>query len=259
MGAAFLFAICIVFTMSEGIDYTIYDRLTKRFVDDRGRVDYAGLKGEIKTLRVFVDQLAATGPGNRPDLFSDDGTRLRYYLTAYNAWVLYIAASEYPSKRSLWWFGIFRNRDIRLGGRPSSLNELEHEILRKRFRDPRIHFYINCAAVGCPPVSRGVIPEGATDKALDRAASRFINDPAHVRYDAEKKVLHLSKIFDWFEEDFIDYLEDKKGIEETHISQYIALFLEAPEGQRISETPSGKIKIRYLKYDKSLNDQGVRP
>jgi hypothetical protein len=258
MAALLLAAYFSLFILTEGIDYTEYDQLTKAFVDDRGLVDYRGLKGKIRNLRHFVDQLAATSPENRPDLFRKDGESLRYYLTAYNAWVLYIAASEYPSKRSLWRFGLFRNRDIRLGGRASSLNEMEHDILRKQYGDPRIHFYINCAAASCPPIVRGAIPEGGTDEALYQAASRFINDQAHVRYDAKTRVLYLSKIFDWFEEDFLDYLEEIRGIKEPRIVQYVALFLKDPYRQQIAETPPGKIKIRYLKYDKSLNDQGVR-
>jgi hypothetical protein len=254
MSAALWMALCFLTSTGAAIDYSIYDKLTKRYIDDRGLVDYGGLKKELPVMRRFVDQLATVSPENQPALFRDDEA-LRYYLTAYNAWVLYIATSEYPSKRSLWRFGLFRNRDIRLGGRPSSLNELEHEILRKRFRDPRIHFYINCAAISCPPLFRGAIPKEGTAEALEEAARRFINDPSHVRYDAKNSVLYLSKIFDWFEKDFIEYLKCDRGIAEPRISQYIALYLDAPAGSSLSDANSRKLKVRYLKYDKSLNDQ----
>lgn len=237
------------------IDYQVYDRLTRTYVDARGLVDYSGLKREIGALRGFVDQLAATSPDNRPQLFADDGERLRYYVMAYNAWVLYIAASEYPSKTSLWRFGLFRNRDIRLGGRASSLEHLEHEIIRKRFRDPRIHFYINCAAASCPALERGVIAPGGTDEALERAARRFINDPAHVRFDAATRRLYLSKIFDWFAGDFLGYLRDRRKMAAPHIADYILTYLQGPARDALAKTPRSHVAVRYLSYDKSLNEQ----
>jgi hypothetical protein len=244
---------------ATGIDYSIYDRLTRAYVDERGRVDYEGLKRELPVLRTFVDQLSAISPDSRPGMFSNDGERLRYYVTAYNAWVLYIAASEYPSRSSLWnWLGLFRNRDIKLGGRDTTLNDLEHGIIRKRFQDPRIHFYINCAAASCPGIERGAIPEGKTDEALERAARRFINDPAHVRYDAAAGRLYLSKIFDWFEEDFFNFLRSKRGEQQPHIAQYILLYLQGPARQALAKFPMKDLSVRYLDYDKSLNEQKGR-
>jgi hypothetical protein len=243
-----------------GFDYSLYDRLTRTFVDVQGRVDYEGLKRELPSLRAFVDQLSAISPDNSPEVFPDDGERLRYYMTAYNAWVLYIAASEYPAKNSLWnWLGLFRNRGIKLGGRDTTLNDLEHGIIRKRFQDPRIHFYINCAAASCPAIERGAIPEGKTDEALDHAARRFINDPAHVRYDGSAGRLYLSKIFDWFEEDFIRFLRAKRGEKQPHIAQYILLYLENPARSALAKVPMKDLSVRYLAYDKSLNEQKRRP
>ncbi len=236
------------------IDYSIYDRLTRSYVDGRGRVNYEGLKRELPALRTFVDQLAHISPDNRPEFFPTDGERLRYFVTAYNAWVLYIAASEYPSKNSLWnWLGLFRNRAIKLGGRDTTLNDLEHGIIRKRFQDPRIHFYINCAAASCPALQRGVIPEGRIEEALQGAASRFVNDPTRVRYDAAKKTLYLSKIFDWFQEDFINFLRTRGGEKQPHIAQYILLYLEGPAREALAKVPAKNLSLRYLDYDKSLN------
>ena len=247
LSAALLFA--------GGIDYREYDRLTRTYVNEAGRVDYAGLKRELPALKSFVDQLAATSPDNRPELFADAGERLRYYLTAYNAWVLYIAASEFPSQTSLWRFGLFRNRAIKLGGRDTTLEYLEHEIIRKRFRDPRIHFYINCAAVSCPPLERGVIAAGQTEAALERAARRFVNDPAYVRFDASARRLYLSKIFDWFEADFLDFLRTGRRIEHPHIAQYLLIYLDGPARDALAGTPPGALKVSYSSYDKSLNEQ----
>lgn len=241
---------------TQAIDYSEYDRLTRKYVDGRGLVDYKGLKGEIDSLKRFVDQLAAVSPDSHPQQFRDGGEQLRYWMTAYNAWVLYIATSEYPGKSSLWNFlGLFRNRSIKLGGKPLGLEDLEHGIIRKRYKEPRIHFYINCAAFSCPALWQGAIGHGRTWDVLEQSARRFINDPRHVKYDAAGKKLQISKIFDWFEEDFLNYLRDKKGIQKPHISQYILLYLQGPSRDDLAKTPVDQLSVKYFSYDKNLNEQ----
>jgi hypothetical protein len=241
---------------SDGFSYQTYDRLTRAYINHRGRVNYAGLKTEMAALKGFNDQLAAVSPENRPDLFATEDDRKRYYLTAYNALVLYFAASAYPNRHALWArMGYFKNKDIVLGGRKLTLNELENQIIRRQFLDPRIHFYINCGAKGCPALNPGAIAQNATDAELDQAATRFINDPTNVRFDPGTGTLYLSKIFDWFSEDFIRYLRVRRGLQHPRISQYIALYLKGIALQTLSQLPPDLVRIRYLDYDKDLNDQ----
>ncbi|QQS45554.1 MAG: DUF547 domain-containing protein [Acidobacteriota bacterium] len=240
---------------AQTIDYSEYDRLTRKYVDDRGLVDYKGLKGELPALKRFVDQLAAVSPDSHPQQFRDGGEQLRYWMTAYNTWVLYIAASEYPSRSALWNFlGLFRNRTIKLGGRQLGLEDLEHGIIRKRYKEPRIHFYINCAAFSCPALWQGAIGQGTTWDVLEQSARRFINDPRHVKFDPATGRLQISKIFDWFEDDFLDYLRDKKGIQSPHISQYILLYLQGPARDALAKTPVNQLSVKYFSYDKNLNE-----
>jgi len=242
--------------LAQGIDYSEYDRLTRKYVDGRGLVNYKGLKSELGSFKTFIDQISSISPHSHPQYFKDSNEQLRYWMTAYNAWVLYIAASEYPSKSALWNFlGLFRNRSIKLGGKDSSLEELEHGIIRKVYQEPRIHFYINCAAFSCPALQQGVIPPDHTSDVLEQAAKRFINDPKHVKYDAETKRLYLSKIFDWFAGDFLTALHDKKGIQRPHIAQFILQYLEGPPHDALAKTPLNEISVRYFSYDKSLNEQ----
>src|SRR5438128_1261515 len=89
-------------TPATPFSYAEYDRLVAKYVDGRGRVNYAGLKKELAALEAFLAQLAATSPENRPELFAGDDESKRYYLTAYNAYVLYYAAKAYPDKHALW-------------------------------------------------------------------------------------------------------------------------------------------------------------
>jgi len=241
---------------AQEIDYSEYDRLTRKYVDERGLVDYKGLKGELGALKTFIDQISAVSPQSHPQRFKDAGEQLRYWMTAYNAWVMYIAASEYPSKSSLWNFvGLFRNRDIKLGGKQMKLGDLEHKIIRAGYKDPRIHFYINCGASSCPALGQGVIPQFKTSDALDQSARRFINDPKNVKYDAAAKRLYLSKIFDWFADDFLNYLKEKNGDQKPHIAQYVLLYLEGPSREALQQTPLNEIRVSYLSYDKNLNEQ----
>jgi len=241
---------------AQEIDYSEYDRLTRKYVNERGLVNYNGLKSELGALKTFIDQISTVSPQSHPQRFKDAGEQLRFWMTAYNAWVLYIAASEYPSKSALWNFlGLFRNREIRLGGKQMKLGDLEHKIIRAGYKDPRIHFYINCGATSCPALGQGVIPQLKTSDALDQSARRFINDAKNVKYDAAAKKLNLSKIFDWFEGDFLNYLKEKNGDQSPHIAQYILIYLDGPSREALQKTPLNEISVSYFSYDKSLNEQ----
>lgn len=232
--------------------YSEYDRLLRTYVDGEGRVDYAGLKNEIGALKRVIEDLGAVDPLS----IEDEGERLRYYLTSYNAWVLYFAVNAYPARNEMWNFlGLFRDHDIRIGRRKSSLETLEHKIIRARFKDPRVHFYLNCAAQSCPALWPGAIPEQQTEAVLEQAAKRFINDPRHVRYDAAEKRLTISKIFDWFAADFLSYLKIQRGIAKPHIAQYILLYLDDPGREALSGTPLDDVRVKYFRYDRSLNEK----
>ena len=254
---AFISMLCLANSIAaqEAFSYNAYDKIIRTYVNDKGKVNYAGLKANLSELQKFIDQIAATGPENKPELFNSDDEKKRYYLTAYNAWVLYLAAKAYPDKHYLWSrIGFFKNKDITLGGKEISLNHLENEIIRKQFLDPRIHFFLNCGANSCPPV-RGAIAQNATDAELEKAAQLFINDPANVKYDAASKTLYLSKIFDWFEGDFLNYLKAKRGLENPHVAQYVMIYLKGEAVKQLAALNVEQIKVKHFSYDKDLNVQ----
>jgi hypothetical protein len=120
-----------------------------------------------------------------------------------------------------------------------TLDQIEHDILRKQFKDPRVHFAVNCASKGCPPLQGEPFVGEHLDDQLNRAAAAFINNPRFNRLEGD--TLWVSKIFDWFKEDF------NRDIVGTFI-RYAKPPLRAKlEGRR------DRIKIRYLDYDWSLN------
>ena len=228
------------------IDFTIWDELLQRYVDDLGRVNYRRWKAEgADVLRVWLESLADV------DLaaFTDADARLALWLNAYNAIAISHVLEVYPiaSIRPkvlgipnwLSFLDFFTRSNSIIGGKKHSLNQIEHAILRPEFAEPRIHFALVCASVGCPLLRRGAYFPESVRTQLEADASRFIHNPDKVRYDAEKKTLYLSKIFEWYGEDFVKAAGS--------VAEYVGGYLgpEAAVGDGWA--------IVFLPYDWNLN------
>jgi Protein of unknown function, DUF547 len=253
--AGIMLILSVAVSAQSKLDYTEFDRLTKRHVNAQGLVNYAALQKELPALESFITQLSAISPDSHPQSFADEGEKLRYFLTAYNAWVLYVVTKAYPKKDTLWGKLLFKDKPIKLGGQDSSLDKLEHGVIRKRFADPRVHFYLNCAARSCPPLQQGAIPAGKTDDWLTASARKFINSSKYVSFDPTSNKLRISKIFDWFADDFLNYLKTKQNQPAPHIVQYLLLYAEGELKESLTKIPLKKIKVSYFDYDRSLNEQ----
>jgi hypothetical protein len=137
-----------------------------------------------------------------------------------------------------------------IGGEDISFKSLEDDIIRAEFNDPRIHFAINCASISCPPLKdRAYLPD-ILDNQLDESSKLFINDKNNFRINDEEGAVYLSSIFDWYEDDFIGWLHEKKKIEKPHLLDYIKLFYD---GQIIDECY--KYDIIFLDYNWLLNEK----
>ena len=196
--------------MIATIDFRIWDELLQRYVDDLGRVNYRRWKAEgADVLRVWLESLAEVDLAD----FTDADARLALWLNAYNAIAISQVLEVYPiaSIRPkvlgipnwLSFLDFFTRSNTIIGGKKYSLNQIEHAILRPEFAEPRIHFALVCASVGCPLLRRGAYFPESVRTQLEADAGRFIHNPDKVRYDAQKKTLYLSKIFKWYEEDFV--------------------------------------------------------
>jgi len=128
---------------------------------------------------------------------------------------------------------------VRIDGKVTTLDHVEHEILRPRYKDPRVHFAINCAAKSCPPLRPEAFSGAILDRQLDDSTRSFINDPKSYRLEGNE--LYASRIFKWFSEDFN---EDVFGF-----------FLKYATGNLKKEldAKSDRISVKYLQYDWSLN------
>lgn len=243
---------------SEAFDSSAYARVLKQHVTPEGRVHYAALKQQPADLEAFLQQLAAHSPENSPELFPTRAAQMAYWINAYNAFVVHAVVKSYPagSVRDLkFGFGLlfFKRARFVAGGKKYSLDDIEHGILRARYADPRVHFALNCASTSCPPLRREPYRPDTLDPQLDAAARDFIRREENVWMRGD--VLFLSKIFDWYREDFLKTLA-REGIKEPSVVDYVLRYLPAPLAQRVRQE---KPRVEFYDYDWSLNDAAPPP
>ena len=239
-------------------DFGPLDRVLGRFVDSRGWVDYAGIKADPADLRTFLKRIGKASPESHPAMFPGREDRLAYWINAYNALVIAGVVSAYPetSVRNIHpQPGFFKVFHV-LGGMSRSLDDIEHDIIRKAFGEPRIHAALNCAAASCPRLRREVYRPDALEKQLDAAVREFIRDPRHVRLDRSGGTLALSKIFDWFGSDFTDWYRRAYRVDDVRITDYLNIYLAEEDRAYLRSRP--QTAIRYLPYDWTLNDRALR-
>lgn len=240
-------------TLSQSFDHAAWDRVLKGYVNAAGEVDYAAIKRNSKDLDQYVAQLARISPANRPELFPSRAAKLAYWINAYNAFVTHGVVSQYPARsvRDLGvLYGFFWRNYHTAGGVRITLRSLENDILRKEFADPRVHFAIVCASLSCPMLSRDAFTEANTESLLDAQARRFINQRRNVNIDAQKNSVTLSRIFEWYRQDFVGSGSRRALLD--YIRRYLT-----PERQRslaALKSPS----IGFFDYDWAINDPGSR-
>ncbi len=222
-----------------------------RWVDAQGFVDYDGLLADRAMFDEYVGWLAANGPMSTPAAFPDRESQLAYYINGYNALVFEGVLSRGPERKSVWrglisGWAFFRGMDVRLDGAVTNLQTIEDVLIREGFGDPRIHAALNCASVSCSRLQQEAFLPATLESQLDAAMGEFVRD--HVRYDAAKSTAHLSKIFDWFEDDFLEF-EARKGSEAPSLIDYVNRYRGADE--QIPPTAT----VRFMDYDKGINAQ----
>jgi hypothetical protein len=220
------------------VSHSLFGELLNKYVSE-GKVDYAGFQSEEAKLDQYLDLLQ----GVDPEALSGK-EQFAFYANAYNAWTIKLILTKYPDITSIKELGIFntgpwKKKVVRLRGETVSLDHIEHDILRPRFKDPRVHFAINCAAKSCPPLGSEPFLAEKLDQQLDDVTRSFINNPQS--YRLEGRNLHVSRIFKWFSEDFNE--------------DALSFFIKYANGElktKLEPQPE-KINIKYLAYDWSLN------
>ncbi len=224
------------------------------FVDERGLVDYAGLARDRGAFDRYIAAVETVSPLTDPKQFPDRDHELAYYINAYNAMVFKGVLDRGPEDESVWRGGLvsgyafFVGMKITVGGRRSNLKKLEDKTIRAGYQDPRVHAALNCASLSCPRLPRSAFDPERLDEQFDRAMREFVSDERHVRIDEARRVVRLSKIFDWFTKDFIDY-ETRAGNPDPNLIDFINRY--RPTESRIPRD----YRIKFLPYDKDINKQ----
>lgn len=221
-----------------------------------GRVDYAAVAQDGRLPR-YLAQVAATDPAG----LATREARLAFWINAYNAYTLHLIAAHHPlaTINALADGGRWRERqtgdtpwDIRfatVGGRVMTLNEIEHDTIRRQFGDPRIHFALVCAAVSCPPLRGEPYAAERLDAQLDEQTRAFLADGAHNRFDARARRAVVSPLFDWYAADF--------GADREAVGRWIGHHAPAGVARSLRADP-GRWTWAFGEYDWALNGTAGR-
>ena len=211
-----------------------------------GLVDYAALKSNPSGLRRYLDSLQSVP--REEFLTWTNHQQLAFLINLYNAATVKLVVDHYPVG-SIKMIGGFLSSPwdlevVNLFGARITLDELEHEEIRKNYKEPRVHFALVCAAKGCPALRGEAYSAANLDAALDEEAREFLANPDKNRFDVGQGVLHLSPLFKWYAADF----EAQAG----SILEYVKPLLPGRDGERFD---SGPVRIQFTDYDWSLNEQ----
>jgi len=227
------------------------------------RVRYAGVAQSRAQLKAYLDSLTKVtetefNGWSKPQ-------RLAFLINAYNAFTVEKVLTRYPGIQSIWDFGKvfgnpFKDKFFTLLGREGSLDGLEHEMLRKpgAYDEPRVHFAVNCASIGCPMLREEAYVPERLDAQLEEQAVRFLSDRSRNRLNARTGALEVSRIFDWFKEDWTSGYRGFDGKQppirsrEQYLARYAKLLADGVEQQQL--VADGKASLAFLEYDWALND-----
>lgn len=215
---------------AKSVDHSKWNVLLQKNVSKNGTVDYKGFQKDSKQLQSYLAVLAS----NVPTKSSSKNAVLAYWINTYNAFTVKLILDNYPVKSIKDIKDPWGQKFFTLGDKKYSLEEVEHEILRK-MDEPRIHFAINCASFSCPNLLNEAYTEANLEKQLTAVAKSFINDKTKNTITANK--IEISKIFDWFSGDF-----KKKGTLIDYLNQYSSAKINS------------NAKISYKEYNWSLNE-----
>lgn len=232
----------LFFVTTQSQTHKVFTDVLQKYVK-YGLVDYKALKQDQK-FETYLNKLSNT------DLSQlSEREELAFWINTYNAFTLKAIIDNYPVKsindikygeKSVW------DEDfIPINKKKYSLNEIEHKILRVRFDEPRIHFAIVCASISCPALRNEAFDANKLEAQLQEESVRFLTDKDRNDFDLSKRTAYLSKIFDWFDEDF--------GKNDKEILQFVSKFLPDNIKKDMLEN-TDKWKINYKDYNWNLNE-----
>ena len=227
------------------IDFQPWDELLKNYVNDRGLVDYRTWEQSPQKLTDWLQTVSQVNPE-----LLDSNQQLALWLNLYNALTIARVLRKYPIDSTLpkflgipnwlafWWF--FSRPVYTINSDSYSLSNIEHDILRPQFKEPRIHFALVCASMGCPLLRNEAYWSDRLLTQLDEDARRFINNPDKVYYNSKTQTIYCSKIFKWYKKDFLTLANS--------VPEYIQNYL-------VDTSLNAATPVKYLDYSWKLNQR----
>ena len=228
-------------SVTATVDHADWQQLLGAYLvtEDTGGINrfrYAAVTdGDRARLKGYIEQLAAIDPRNYPR-----AEQRAYWINLYNALTVEVVLQHYPLKSirdidgGLLGSGPWKRQLVEVAGQPLTLNDIEHRILRPIWRDPRTHYAVNCASLGCPNLAAEAYTRANVDRMLDEAARAYINHPRGVAFEDGR--LTLSSIYNWFDVDF--------GESDAAVLAHLAQYAEPELGERLAGY-DGRIKYHY--------------
>ncbi|EJI1277625.1 DUF547 domain-containing protein [Vibrio vulnificus] len=258
-----VWSLCIVIlTFSSArageFDHHQWDGLLKNYVVSNNggistEVDYWGMQKDHKLLKDYLRALSSVTK-KQFDVW-DTEEQLAFLINAYNAWTIELILTKWPDLESIKDLGHFLRSPwsrefVDLFGQTYSLDDLEHSLIRGsgRYNDPRIHFAVNCASIGCPALRAEAYESKSINQQLNEQTRLFLSDTT--RNYVNEDSIHLSSIFKWYKEDFQRGWLGYERLEDFLVDYKETLNLSDDMQKRLK---SGGVKIRYLDYDWGIN------
>ncbi len=249
---------------AQGFSHETFAGLLETYVSADGRVDYKRWHDTPEHVAVLDSYLAAVNaysPDITPERFPTRNDELAYWMYGYNAWVIHGVLSNWPLTsvtdvkaplEVVKGMGFFFQLRFPFGGEHMSLLKVENEKIRKGFRDPRIHFVLNCASESCP-VARPELPVGEElQQLLQAAAIEFVNDSDNVFVDHERRTVFLSTIFKWYKKDFVNHMVALGRPAKHGLLDYLGTVAQEPLLGDLQQATDYTIEFRD--YDWGLNE-----
>jgi len=231
-------------------DYKIWNKILIDNVKENSfssSVNYSSIKSSPKQFNQFINTLESLNKSEF-DSFSKK-QKLAFLINAYNAFTVKLIVDNYPVK-SIKDLGSFfsspwKKRFFRLFGKKTYLDKIEHKMIRKWFNEPRIHFAVVCASIGCPALKARAYTAELLESQLQVSANKFLKDLTRNRYNNKNKKLELSAIFKWYGDDF----KSKYGSFQKFIANKIT-----DDKLLIQKIKNNELSISYLDYNWNLNE-----
>jgi len=255
-----LLSIATFSSQAASFDHGSWDELLKKHVIaiNHGvatQVDYGGLSRDRFQLKTYLRSLESVSKQTFNSWPKPD--QLAFLINAYNAWTIELILTEYPELESIkdlgsWLKSPWDRRFIPLLGGTHSLDEIEHGMIRAEsvYQEPRIHFAVNCASIGCPALATSAFSGDKLDVQLDEVTRSFLSDRS--RNYLQGETLNISKIFKWYRDDFERGWGGFHKLQQFLVAYQTSLGLSNRDIQRLN---SADIEIEFLDYDWKLNDK----